>query len=88
MMEKMMSTMMERMAAKLPPQEMRAMMTDMMGKMVADMPAAERLSFMRSMLGTCLPIMMDGMDAEARQQVMRQMADAVAGPAADPPHAS
>lgn len=35
---------------------------------------------MRSLLETCLPIMMEGRDVQARQQVMRQMADAVASP--------
>ncbi|MDA8334063.1 MAG: hypothetical protein M0Z41_03565 [Peptococcaceae bacterium] len=72
-MERMMTTMMERMMDKMSAVERRAMMQDMMGQMVGEMAAEDRMAFMRSMMQACLPMITEGLDAAARIQMIHDI---------------
>ena len=69
MIDKMMTTMMDRMMTKLSKEDIQVMMADMMSQMFAGMDLADKVAFMQAMLGVCIPKITEGLDAAERERL-------------------
>jgi hypothetical protein len=79
--EKMMTTMMDHMAARMSKEDIQAMMVEMMSQMFAGMDLADRVAFMQAMMGVCIPKITEGLDACERERlaasILGQMAEEI-----------
>lgn len=73
MMDKMMTSMMERMTDRMSSDDVRAMMSEIMGQMLGGMDFSEKVTFMESMMGVCIPKVTDGLDEAQREQLAVSM---------------
>ncbi|MGC8489517.1 MAG: hypothetical protein ACP5QO_15055 [Clostridia bacterium] len=78
-MSDMMGRMMEKVAGQIPQERMQGLMQDMMAHMFEDMTVDDRVEFMRSLMAVCLPTLTEGMDADAKAAVLREMSHLLAG---------
>jgi hypothetical protein len=71
--------MMDKMSAKMSPEDMRTMMQQMMHQMTGDLSMEDRITFMQSMMGSCIPMMTQGLDVDARTRLAQSLFQGLSG---------